>query len=64
LTQALRICDESHLLPIIFQARHLLGKLAELEQQPEVASVHYELAIRALESLRGRLMVEIRRIIW
>ena len=58
LTQALRICDESHLLPIIFQARHLLGKLAELEQQPEVASVHYELAIRALESLRGRLMVE------
>ena len=52
---------ERHGVPLlVYQAHHLLGALAERDQEPLPAKANYDAAIRALEQLRGRMMVEFR----
>lgn len=45
---------------LIYQARYLLGKLSEQGDDAEEAMWYYDVAIGALEQLRGRMMVEFR----
>ncbi|HZD10862.1 MAG TPA: CHAT domain-containing protein [Candidatus Binatia bacterium] len=52
---------ETHGVPLlIYQARHLLGTLAEQSDEVKRAMGYYDSAIHALEQLRGRMMVEFR----
>lgn len=61
LTQLLTLTENELPIPSIgYQARHLLGKLAQKEGQPHKALVEFERAIKSLEQLQGRLMVEFR----
>lgn len=45
---------------LIYQARYLLGRLSEQDDDPQQAMWYYDVAIGALEQLRGRMMVEFR----
>lgn len=52
---------ERHGVPLlVYQAHHLLGALAERGDDAPLAKANYDAAIRALEQLRGRMMVEFR----
>lgn len=51
----------SHGVPLlVYQSQYLLGLLAEQNAQADEAMASYDEAIRALEQLRGRMMVEFR----
>lgn len=52
---------QSHNVPLlVYQARHVLGLLAEQNDNRREAMASYDGAIRALEQLRGHMMVEFR----
>ena len=58
--QVLACGSRLHVPSLLHPCHHLLGLIAEAEDRIQDALVEYDLAIEALESLRGRLMVEFR----
>ncbi|MEJ2266791.1 MAG: CHAT domain-containing protein, partial [Anaerolineales bacterium] len=61
LTEESRKVGEEINAPILtFNAHSVLGKLAEARSQFDQALVEYDRAIRDLEGLRGRMMIEFR----
>ncbi|HSN75035.1 MAG TPA: CHAT domain-containing tetratricopeptide repeat protein [Anaerolineae bacterium] len=58
--QALAIGQSMDIASLIYQAHHLLGRVAGQQGQQEQALEAYGAAIEHLERLRGRLMVEFR----
>lgn len=60
LVEVLRVGESKGITSLVYQSRHLLGLLAESEGRLEETLVEFDLALKALEQLRGRLMVEHR----
>ena len=58
--QALTTADQQHLAELAHQSHAILAADAEAQENRQEARQHYELAIQALEQLRGRAMVEHR----
>ena len=58
--QALATADRQHLAELAHQSHAILAADAEAQENRQEARQHYELAIQALEQLRGRAMVEHR----
>ena len=58
--QALATADNQRLAELAHQAHAILAADAEAQANRQEARQHYELAIQALEQLRGRVMVEFR----
>jgi CHAT domain-containing protein len=57
---ALAIAEAREIPSLTYQCHHLLGGLAAARGEVETALAEYAQAVRELESLRGRLMVEFR----
>lgn len=57
---ALATADQQHLAELTLQSHAILAADAEAQDNRLEARQHYELAIQALEQLRGRVMVEHR----
>ena len=57
---ALAVGEAKGLADLVYPCCHLLGLMSEAEARPSDALAHYDRAIKALERLRGRLMVEFR----
>jgi CHAT domain-containing protein/tetratricopeptide (TPR) repeat protein len=58
--EALALCEGLDVPAITYQSRYLLGRLARARGDQVQALAEYELAIRELERLRGRIMIEFR----
>lgn len=58
--QALATAGRQHLAELTYQAHTILAADAEAQENRHEARQHYELAIQAMEQLRGRVMVEFR----
>ncbi|MFQ5856035.1 MAG: CHAT domain-containing protein [Anaerolineae bacterium] len=60
LAQAMAVGESKDIPSITYQCYHLLGALAEDQEDFQQALADYDWAIQELERLRGRLMVEFR----
>lgn len=60
IARVLAVAESRDVPSLIYQGRHLLGALAVARQDLPEALAEYERAVRELERLRGRLMVEFR----
>jgi CHAT domain-containing protein len=57
---SLAISDPRDIAALTYESYAVLGRVAELNGQVEVAFAHYERAIAALNGLQGRVMLEFR----
>ena len=60
LGRVLQVADRQDIPSLSYQAHHLLGSLALTSGNDDKAAAEYALAVRELERLRGRMMVEHR----